>query len=1285
MRRHTTKVSVVNPRSLSGGALKFHTHVVWQNGVASSTKHPKTGGGDYDGFSLDDLKEALDEESSNIVRTRRSYVQAKRVEYDRKIITITDVDILDEDSMSNFKDKIYSATTIPPYRQHLWYELDGEIVSPCYILTRRGVMENINIRDIVKMNAYIMRIPVCSQWYSDRAEIYIHDRERSTIVGNICSSAKWYVVDINDFFVASREQFAAAIDNDAHMRDMVYYSFIMRFWPSIPKATFYPFVKNEKAMLEEYPQLGSPRAALTSTLKSETRISNYPIDPNLAPAIFISESDIQPINSTQSSGELVNITNLFDALSTDPKMSYIKARVFNNNRLTILTKQFKGGARPHVQSAVDVMSIMIYMTWPSIGTTQLHITNMGTYHVKTVWRENIHAKIGTIYHHTINLINPIIKKINRLGEGIVRRSLDLLDVNNLDIISSTLVINIARQINSAEFIELKKTLKKYHEANIINLGMSDSNNINFHFIKGMTHFDEARFAAISNTHNSYDRHISHMVGMKWDGIHIKQKQTNINMRTVDVRIRATNLKGSEYGTFIKYMFILFSNLPHTKTKTTSHTDKVAYLKESDPLLFDLRRVYNHPLAYSQICQKPNQPRLVPRGKKPPSNAVKYWNFTAKEAAYYVCPHAKYPNLYFKTGVHPNDYCLPCCKKAAPNQGTKLGDIYHRCLKDRSYIHKKKEFKYSRYIVSYGKKLYPARLSKLPVDSLSHLFYQQYSKDGAPLDDECVPDVGYYLYGAETPTMAGAIQNALQDSDFIAHTMSKISKSNKWSSMLGGSITNHFRTKSDLLADIHSTFELGKALTSFDMWNQLFKDIALAYWNIKVIQFIDSGGTITLSVETSVKHGSDPISNRHKYLIAVDTGSHVHPIYMVDIKKYNSGGDIMSRTFEWNDKVMGVIGNMMQESIVENATSANINHVIQFTQKTGAHITSIHTNTDDTAYAAIVDGKIYMPITNSSHDMDVVNDGIYDRSNSNMADMMIFVTAWNGWADRQPTIDMKHWLMLGDAIIGFDDGYLNYYFADETKSAALEIAKLPIIIMNCDPHIIQAAIVSMPISASTNKETAISLYNHWKYELFLLEFISVINASTNSKVRTELTKTIRNGANINKIHTILAEYPTDYELVVKFLDSFSSRCSYKPIQSKMVGYKPRTFNIEAIISMIKTARFDFDNITMIALQKMTHSNLITKLGEMMAPSIKIGTPNTSEFPHIMSSCRYSRADFCTNGKLIMTAPDLKLHISGLAEFILNTFKMNSFTTSKLITPKLNLRFIERPHENIHIQI
>lgn len=1315
-----------------------------------------TNSGGDDEFSMESLGEVLEtgSRSAREKEVRRMFqarfAPTKQLTYSREITVIKDVWVLQEDSLSTLKKKIQLATGIPTYRQHLWYEQSGVVVSPCFSLWDNGSLIDVNIWNLRSTGSDLNGIPVNTGAYAGRANLLIRNNEFSATLESLtqnCNSVNiaWYVADINDL-ITNREQLASSIRNDVYVRELIYFGFVAQYWPSIPAGVFQTFISNELLLHDEYPEMAISDSLLQRQLLTETSIIAANPEPSIKNVnIYLAESDIGVINEYYTYGGVVNLRTLFNMFKLSLETPHMIGRFSLGGRVHTVTKTFANGRLPSKKRYVPIDTICIMTILNEIAELFIYVHTSGVYHTEAIWRENVHVIIDDARVHTINGTNNIIGQINRLGESVVVQPLVLMTQDNISVIDTNIIMSITKRFNNEEFEGLKNNAQLFKRANMLNITSSEPSSFMFHFFKGMYNYDDARFDVISNTTNGYEYATSIVAQQRWEGIYMRQRLTSITNRSTDIYIRAHGIKFAEYSSFIKYILMLIEMPIVGKTKGSVTMDKsvksISQLKELDPLLYDLKKIYGNKVMYSQICQKPNQPIIV---DKPGPKSVKYWNFTKKEVAYYECPSEKHHALYFKTGVHPANFCIPCCKKVSVVPGSKHDSIFSTCMKDRVYIKNDRANHQSRsgYIISYTPDIEPGRISYLPEASLDQLFYQQFSTSGVGVDTECIPNLGYYVFGIDqhisTKQNVGvicAIAHAagIPVHDFITDTARKIHENQThWSLILSGKISNHFRDATSFTGELETTFNSPTSqdtavldnVYSFNKWNEAFIDIARLYWNINVMLFIDSGDdNFFIKTPRGIKRADELISSQHKHLFIICSDNQIyHPIYQVDTKLFKKTGAIVQTLFSQGDKIISVVKKMMTTLIANpgkgSSVGIDLDEVLQWIDSRAPkyNLHSVYINKSNTCYAIriIRDSNeaslIYFPVSISLHDhLDIRRTGSdfsLDGYTVGFVEMKELLDDFNEWtkiktsaSEEQKTqtraIIPTVWLILDGKIIGFQDSgrQYNYYCAPMTIDDAKSIMPLPMIRLRYDPTKVNALINTNPPPIEEPKLGQF-MYEHHGYQLFVLEFISAIDKKKNVRVREKISAIIHKYVKspehmIRKLSDILSTWSRDYDHIIAILNRLtkSRECNSSPY-SLLLSKMNDSVNINTIIAIIEQSRFEFDDEIMTSLFSMNVSEILSEIQKILINVIDVSADvDVSKFPDAISTCQNGPPDidYCKDRKLRVSERDYKIWSSQLSIDIKNPIKQRKLIALMTRGMTNEFSFMYHPGETIYISL
>lgn len=155
-----------------------------------------------------------------------------------------------------------------------------------------------NIWELRTAKSFVMGMPVDSNWYARRSDIRVNNYEQSTLLSSVYDAApgaQWFVLDLNDLMASHRKQFSDTISTDIHMRELVYYSLIIRYWPMITNTVFQMFVTNEPDIHNEYPELSNSDSSLRKQLNLETSLISENYMPSISKmplSVFLNSTNI---------------------------------------------------------------------------------------------------------------------------------------------------------------------------------------------------------------------------------------------------------------------------------------------------------------------------------------------------------------------------------------------------------------------------------------------------------------------------------------------------------------------------------------------------------------------------------------------------------------------------------------------------------------------------------------------------------------------------------------------------------------------------------------------------------------------------------------------------------------------------------------------------------------------------------------------------------------------------------------------------------------------------------
>jgi hypothetical protein len=993
-------------------------------------------------ITLDDLEEDQSYitdafNSDNLKKTRVSQITETEGSVKIKFIFADPyISIYPEDKILEFKKKLYTVLEIPIFRQHIWYVYQGRTYPLNYSIFDNNSLLYINVQemlskynDVINPPQLIENIPVNTKYYQKKAYLKVVTNDTFSLLDEFYHNygiTEYNLLDLNDFILPSRKILTEVI-TDMYQLELIYYSFIILYWPMLSLVAFADYIKSENNIAKFYPELQQPIQEVNQIYKLEKKIIDEKIDLITNPkkrdtlkkirgtiTNSITESIISVLKYQNSKDSILFIRNLFDKFPLDDKVISCKCYMIHNGRKIILNKTYKGNSLIKEVLNIDSIMFKIKVDKETTKTMALTFFKNGNYIIKSSWREEDQYDFDDIFQICHNLTKSVIDKINSFGSYVLamKKTLPTMNKHNAKFTEIGMSMFYKKAFTQNQFDVLKSIMADYRKAGIVKDRVSEKSFAEYYFCKGMYQFKSDRIERVITINNYYDFLTDGVIKQKWFTIFEKTRITKIHHRFSDIKIEIIGIKEKEFFIFYNFimtLFYLFNNKcgitdvckKEDMVLTTERTLKktLRNLKEQDPVLYNFKKHFKTENVYSKICQKPYQPLMLnkqgydnlPKDKK--VNAIKYWNFTTNKDAYYSCPNSKYPFIKFIVKRHPKDYCIPCCKKTQVAQSNKDAKkiIYDICMKSHKYEKAERTITLgSRYIMSYGKDVEPGRLSRLPENSLEPLFYETYSIQTQGIDQECITTDGYYLYGVEQNInnihnvgilniLIHTTETSVQD--FI-HKLINLLKATptKFRILLDGAISKYFKDLNDFIAQLKSLFLPANAINFNEInadipWNEIFINIAYLFLNINIIYFQHKRhDAIKLVLPSYITSKEQFLSNEFTNLIILQKKKNFFPIYLLNTDVFFKVKMFKQKLFNFNDPITIIIGRLVtsyfNEKIKKNIID-NINlFVIQsFTTDTNYKIQKIYVNSSNMCYYVhlINNGKnIHIPIELSHH-------------------------------------------------------------------------------------------------------------------------------------------------------------------------------------------------------------------------------------------------------------------------------------------------------------------------------
>jgi hypothetical protein len=499
------------------------------------------------------------------------------------------------------------------------------------------------------------------------------------------------VVILLDDFVEEQSQSSRHILQDSFIFERVFEGFIKKYFPLMNIIDFQSYLSgNIDNSIEKVSNIIEQEYKIFDILNKFS--SKKSID-SIKLNKFISSATLSVDKSITQSN--LNLRNLFDKLHISPLsqtkdlqiyMLYYELPIEKTVKKYILHK-----LRSNSQQFKILAKFREGLTIVRIVDKQIeyiNITEDGNWSITTSWKEENSMIVEDIIKYCIKSSLNVITHINTLIPFFAKESITTMTNSNNKITNITVSLLWTKTLNYIEFRTLRQQFNE--------------------FIMG--EMAESRTSPILEV-------------MWFKGV-INPCVIKIFHRVTDVKIDIieTSPKDYENITGILIPFFAFinekiNNLP--KTKESNDQKLIRKLREQDSQLYDKLKEGN---IYSKKCQGIRQPiiltdeeysKLKPNQKE---EVYKYWNFTRNSPAYYSCQldksTGKHLIMSFLTGIHEDNYCVPCCKKKELNESSKHHERDKECLDNHTYS-KVNKSTYSGYIFVSNKTITEGRLGYLP--------------------------------------------------------------------------------------------------------------------------------------------------------------------------------------------------------------------------------------------------------------------------------------------------------------------------------------------------------------------------------------------------------------------------------------------------------------------------------------------------------------------------------------------------------------------------------------------
>lgn len=650
------------------------------------------GGNENDENDDDDKKEETDLEFDfeNIDENKLQIVENKLDERKLKEENyFKNVHVYPEDSFWTLKQKIYVATGIPIYRQHVFIK-NGSIHQTAYSIVIQDNIYPINKKADTKK---FIGLHVDMMMYTSRDTLQIRTEEPCTLIEeNIIAENTFYMYDLRDYLEGINPQ---DILMDNYHFNIVYYCVIKKYFPVLDESLFKLYLTDETKLISILPLLNTPKNILQERFNTEHQIlraikkykSRY-------------ESEYDPMLSIEIVGaELIcNITgsklmirNLIDILQTSSVYVAFDAYISSGQSRYRVIKYWLGLEKYILDQILKADEdyfgkdfIVIYI-FDGMETHNLYIYEDSHYKMVAMYPHTHNISFHNILEITKEHVDPIINIVNS-NTNYLFSKLAKYELQNIELDKIHMKVKWDKSYNEAQFAKLNDLLVSYFDAGIFerrtttpkqNMYMIkvvkgiERRNIKFYLKKGAEtrdYFIIFKDPKINDTWNS-----------RFMGENIEIINT-----LVSIIFELHNMTMDKFRKTLRYIYHLIhnmsENIPLIK-KEAKKSGKKKKFKDIDPELYDFEDEKG--TKYARICQKKHRPVDILTQEQYDAMAdsdkkyvFPFINYTTGEPVYYKCT-AKLPYFGFIVNKHPKGYCIPKCKES-DTEGIKNKQIWNLC-------------------------------------------------------------------------------------------------------------------------------------------------------------------------------------------------------------------------------------------------------------------------------------------------------------------------------------------------------------------------------------------------------------------------------------------------------------------------------------------------------------------------------------------------------------------------------------------------------------------------------
>jgi hypothetical protein len=562
------------------------------------------------------------------------------------------ISIFPEDTVHDLRLKIFIATKIEFYRQHIFYYINNEGPAIPYQFNVDGVPIYVNYKDLYRKDNTLCGIHIDN--ILDQRKEGIEIKAMDTFISlQITDGIRINAVYLIDLYTVLQpiDYPQRPIDNlpqilkEKYQFSILYHGAIIKYWPQLtmeianialsnPKnmnkylslAHNYKYISEQINILQTVANDAIDWSSKTKINKNDTSVTGTTIKifPKSArtrclirnvfdwietnnqivlinakfdiESALLSESGVELVSIHERQGEFISITGIKRyATSQDPKYIAITEWFVNNK----------------IETNTAVIAILRENPKEILTSPFIYLTlySTGQYNVAGEWLEDNKVHFDTIIKELCKAVKPLLEKINLMGVAAFPSGGEFNIINeNSDVVLGNITGSIfyPKYFSELMFKELKKKLKSLENASIIKFKNNQNPEIIvFAFLKGIISYnlklaERAESGNYNeNVSNQYTWLSNSLVHSRWN-TSFSGRLVKIHHRATDIKLEIINVDNIHEFDLIKKYILSFIESTYSSTAKKSQDvnisnvkskKKLKKLQENDPNLFDLKK-YN---------------------------------------------------------------------------------------------------------------------------------------------------------------------------------------------------------------------------------------------------------------------------------------------------------------------------------------------------------------------------------------------------------------------------------------------------------------------------------------------------------------------------------------------------------------------------------------------------------------------------------------------------------------------------------------------------------------------